>query len=237
MLYVRIIESIASFLKRVLKFKAVRILLSVFLLLFLSNEIMVRWTPFPYQLAEWFAVEPDLRKVDVIIVLSGGADQSRGVLEGVTLAREIYGISLWREGYAPKILISGGKVSEKYLNDSHYMKDLALRMGVPEEAVLMEDESRNTLENMRLSKRVMDDNGLDTALLVTSPLHMRRSLLFARRFGLKAFPAPSPYWIQAKRARNIMTAIKIEMIGMTIYRFFDEETIRKTALFVRESLL
>lgn len=237
MLHIRVIDGLASLLKFVLKFKWLRFLASVFLVLFLAGKILVSWTEFPFKMAEWFAVKADLKKTDVILVLSGGADQDRKVLEGVTLAREIYGIQLWRQGCAPKILFSGGQVSEKYLHDSLYMKELAVNLGVPAEAILVENESRNTLENIRSSKKVMEENGLRTALLVTSPLHMRRSLFFADKFGLKAYPAPSPFWVQAKQGPEIMAQIKIELIGMTVYKFFHEETVRKAALFVRESFL
>ncbi len=237
MSYITLIDKLASFLKTILKFKLLRILVTILAVLYISNEMMIRWTPIPHKIAEWLAVQPDLRKTDVIIVLSGGADQHRKVLEGVTLAREIHGITLWRKGYAPKILFSGGKVSEKYLNDSKYMKKLALDMGVPEEAILVEEKSRNTLENMRFSRKVMEENRLHTALLVTSPLHMKRSLFFAQKFGIDAFPAPSPYWIYAKRGRQLISQMKVEMVGLVIYRYFDEETIRKVSLFVRESFL
>jgi uncharacterized SAM-binding protein YcdF (DUF218 family) len=234
---IRIIDFLASVLKFLLKFRPIRLALLVLAVLFLSQEVVVRWTPLPDKLAKWFAVKPDLKKADVIIVLSGGVDRDREVLEGVTLAREIHGIILWRQGYAPKILFSGGKASEKYLDDALYMKELALKLGVPEEAILTEDKSRNTFENIRLSKKLMDEKGLRSALLVTSPLHIRRGLFFARQFGLNATPAPSPYWIQAQKGREILSAIKIEIMGMFLYRFFDEETIRKAALFVRESFL
>ncbi|MBI5185192.1 MAG: YdcF family protein [Nitrospinae bacterium] len=237
MIYIGIIDFLASALKFFLKFRPIRLVVSVLAVLFISQEVVVRWTPLPFMLAEWFAVKPNLKKADVIIVLSGGADQNRRVLEGVTLGREIHGIILWRQGYAPKILFSGGRVSEKYLNDAMYMKDLAIKLGVPEDAILTEEESRNTLENMRLSKKLMDAKGIRTALLVTSPLHMRRSLFFAGKFGLEAYPAPSPFWIHAQRGREILSSIKIEVMGMFLYNFFDEDTIRKAALFIRESFL
>jgi len=235
MTYLRVIDGLAFFLKILFKYRPLRLILSTLLVLYVTQGILVHWTPLPSILAAWFAVEPDLEKADIIIVLSGGADQGRKVLEGVTLAREVYGITLWRRGYAPRILFSGGRVADNYLNDALYMKETAISLGVPEEAILVEDQSRNTLENIRLSKQLMDARGFRDALLVTSPLHMRRCLAFCQKFGLNAYPAPSPFWIHQKRGEEIFSTIKIELIGMEIYRFFDEETIRKVALFVRES--
>ena len=67
---------------------------------------------------------------------------------------------------------------------------------MPEEAILIENESRNTEENARYAAKMLADRpGRRRVLLVTSSWHMRRALLMFRRHAgdVEVVPAPIDY--------------------------------------------
>ncbi|EOH99497.1 hypothetical protein UAW_00649 [Enterococcus haemoperoxidus ATCC BAA-382] len=89
----------------------------------------------------------------------------------------------------PKILMSGGKGDDEHIAESLAMKNYALEKGIPEEDILVETNSKNTLENMKFSKEIMEQDfgGTDfRALFTTNNFHLFRAGLFAKMANLKA---------------------------------------------------
>jgi uncharacterized SAM-binding protein YcdF (DUF218 family) len=97
---------------------------------------------------------------------------------------------LYFAGRAPKILLSGGALEGKVSEASVMAKSLRQR-GVPESALILENDSRFTYENAKLSDRTMQTKHLKRALLVTSALHMPRALATFIKRGVDTIPAPS----------------------------------------------
>jgi hypothetical protein len=100
--------------------------------------------------------------------------------------RAAHAAALYREGYCPRLLFSGGVVGKSTgPSEAAYMAQVARELGVPEEAMLLETHSRNTFENAALSltllrdRRLLDERG--TILLVSCPWHMRRVVLTVRQ--------------------------------------------------------
>ncbi|MFS0839065.1 YdcF family protein [Paenibacillus sp. 1P03SA] len=110
-------------------------------------------------------------KSDVILVLSG----DRG-------DRTEKGAELYKNGVAPFLMFSGGEV---YRNSkmAGLMKDHAMELGVPEQAIVLEDRADSTYENAVFSKKVIGEHGFKSVTVVSSDFHMRRvKLLFDRVF-------------------------------------------------------
>lgn len=103
-----------------------------------------------------------------------------------------HGITLYRDGVVPVLLMTGGLGKGKRRAESLIARDYAVRQGVPENAILFEDQSHTTLQNMIYAKKVMEAHQLRTALIVSDPIHMRRSMRMARDMGIAARPAPTP---------------------------------------------
>ena len=117
-----------------------------------------------------------LSKADIIIVLAGEKGE-----------RVQYGVELYKQGYADKILLSGGSIvvfpGGQKITWAGLMKDYAIRLGVPENAIIIQEESRDTIEDALLSFKLLQDQNLSSALLVTSPYHSRRAhLIFKQVF-------------------------------------------------------
>ncbi len=150
---------------------------------------------------EWQHLPQELPKADAIVVLGGctqSADYPRPWVE-VTDAgdRLLYGAKLYREGKAPKVILSGGRIDWLGTGSSEAadMATLMAAMGVPTTAMLQDPTSLNTRENAVNVKQIMAAQGIQKILLVTSAIHMPRSLLIFQKLGIDAIPAPTDFII------------------------------------------
>lgn len=104
-------------------------------------------------------------KSDVIVVLSGGD----------TKARAEYGINLYRVGIANKILFVGAAAEDSSPSNASVMAGIAYTSGVPVESVLVEEGSRNTCENAKMAKAIIEQYRFSRITLVTSAYHQLRA--------------------------------------------------------------
>lgn len=87
---------------------------------------------------------------------------------------------LYREGYAPKILFTGGlgRNTEGMLPEPEAVRfaKVAMECGVPKEDILLEDRSRNTKENIEFTRVLLEESGIphDRILGVHQPFMERR---------------------------------------------------------------
>ena len=136
------------------------------------------YTPFIWFLADPLKIMDEPEKSDAIVVFAGGVGESgkagQGYEERVQYAAEFY-----EKGYARHIIFSSGY---SYLfKEPLIMKALAVSLGVPEEAIILEDRARSTYENVSFSKEILERNGWDKILLISSPYHMRRVSLVVKK--------------------------------------------------------
>ncbi len=84
------------------------------------------------------------------------------------------------------LIMSGGQGSDEKLPESVAMKAYAIKNGVPESDILVDDQSKNTYQNMLFSKQIIIDNGLDLqkGIFTTNDYHVFRAAGFARLVGL-----------------------------------------------------
>ncbi len=140
---------------------------------------------------------------DAIVVLGGGtrgSDFPRPVVEiNEAGDRLLYGAKLYHDGAAPVVLVTGGSIDwltpEGIDPEANDMSVLMGMLGVPADALWLEAESRNTYENALYSRQMLDEAGMDEILLVTSAMHMPRSLPLFEAQGLRVIPAPVDYLV------------------------------------------
>ena len=135
---------------------------------------------------------------DAIVVLGGATN---GATHGNRLAdmnaqadRLLHAVALYKERKAPVIIVSGGSRSWE-APESALMAEILQQMGVPEEAIIEERVSRNTLENARYTRDVLAKNKLTRVLLVTSAFHMRRAETMFRLQGVEVIPSATDYQV------------------------------------------
>ena len=133
-----------------------------------------------------------------IVVLSGGR---------IPIAREytnldtVSATSLERLRYASRlakvhqlpILLAGGSVNDERQSEAVLMK-VVLETDLGVQASWLEENSKNTFENAKFSKKVLKDNSIDKVLLVTHAYHMPRAMWCFEDVGLNPVPAPTVFY-------------------------------------------
>lgn len=158
---------------RPLWLRALRRLLWVILIFFVAVFVLVRGS------AYYFAGQPEtaigIDSADVIIVLSAGLTRDTVEIDPFTTARVEKAVSLWAEGAAPVILMSGGRDLNTGLFLSERMKLYAMELGAPRQAILVEGRSVSTFENARFALDVARQEGWRSAIVVTDDFHLLRA--------------------------------------------------------------
>jgi uncharacterized SAM-binding protein YcdF (DUF218 family) len=97
----------------------------------------------------------------------------------------------FHDGLAPLVVVSGGRRWHGALEAERLAAALVAR-GVPESALLREEQSRNTLENARCTRALLALAGRTRIGLVSCDWHLPRALWIFRRAGFEVEPLPAP---------------------------------------------
>ncbi|NEQ80238.1 MAG: YdcF family protein [Moorea sp. SIO2I5] len=212
---------------------------------------------------EWqYLPNSELPEADVIVILGGATKPPfppRPTPEVDEAGdRVLYGAQLYREGKAPWVIPAGGRIvwgsssnnsnqrlssqtgqsSQQLASESEDMAQILEDLGVPRSAIIQESRSLNTHQNAVNVRKILDQRDLRKVLLVTSAIHMPRSVLVFRRQGIDVIPAPTDFLVSqheldepssstqaallhslpnADQLSKITRAIK-EYIGIVAYR-------------------
>ena len=131
-------------------------------------------------------------RYDAIVVL--GAAVRKGGKPGAALRRRSdTAIALYRHGYAPAIIASGG-VGKYPPAEAKVFRRWAIAKGVPAGAIMMEFHSRSTAENVLLSAKLLNEIGARKIVVVTDGYHLMRATFGFRKLGFETdgFAARSP---------------------------------------------
>jgi len=109
---------------------------------------------------------------------------------------------LYKTGKVKKLLITGGSgdLLQKTPSEAVKLKDFLLRIGVPEEDIIMEPAARNTYENAVFTQTMLTEQfpGAN-CLLITSASHMRRSIGCYKKAGVKFTPFSVDFMAEKNR--------------------------------------
>ena len=160
---------------------------------------------------------------DVAIVL-GAAANSQGV-SPVYAERINHGIWLYNHDFVDHIIMTGGVTPGNNFSEASKAKEYALSKGVPDDAIILEEESKITQENLENSKEIMARLGLKTCIVVSDPLHMKRAMLIAKDYGMDAYssPTPSSRYITLKTKLPFLLREEFYYVGYNIFKIFGVE--------------
>ncbi len=149
------------------------------------------------------------QKSDVMIVLGCQAwgDTPSPMLE----YRLEKALDLYNKGLGGYIIVSGGRGKDEKFTEAHVMKEWLQKNGVDGDKIIEEEKSTSTFENIKYSKKIIEDKKFKTAVIVSSDFHIFRSLKLAERLGVKASGAPSPTVDYLKfyyYSREILSVVK-----------------------------
>jgi uncharacterized SAM-binding protein YcdF (DUF218 family) len=125
------------------------------------------------------------RRADAIIVLGSAVWPNERPSPSLN-ARTQHALALYQAGYAPYLILCGG-VGGNPPSEAEVMRRIAASAGVPAEALVLEDRSHSTEENLANAKKLMDARGWRSAVIVSDPFHLSRAETMARDLGIEAY--------------------------------------------------
>lgn len=154
--------------------------------------------------AVWIAIGPPVtgtERGETAIVL--GAAVLGDAPSPVFAARLDHAAMLYNDGRVARVLVTGGRSPEDSLSEAAAGAAYLQAQGVPEAAILREDRSHTTRENLANARAVLGEGARAPVLIVSDPLHMRRAMAMAVREGFDAQASPTP----TTRYRSLATQI------------------------------
>jgi uncharacterized SAM-binding protein YcdF (DUF218 family) len=160
----------------------------------------------------------EAQPADAIVVL--GAAQYDGRPSQILAARLAHAVDLYEAGMAPLIVVTGGKREGDRTTEAAVAREYAVSRGVPDSAILAEDQGRTTLESLERVADLFREHGLRTAIFVSDRTHMLRVLRIATDQGLVAWGSPTttspletnPYW-QVEATVHEIGALGVYFVG------------------------
>ena len=178
----------------------------------------------------------NLPTADAIVVLGGSVKPQIPPRPAVDLAesgdRVLYGAQLYREGKAPLVIMSGGRINWKGGGppEAGDMAAVATTLGVPAAAILQEPNSLNTYENAVEVKKILQAKGIQRILLVTSALHMPRSLAIFQKQGIDTIPAPTDFLVTNQEIQEINSSPQATILNVLP----DSDRLQQTTRAIKE---
>ena len=132
----------------------------------------------------WASGQDHRQSADAIIVL--GAAQYDGEPSGALAGRLDHAYELWAERLAPYVVVTGGNQPGDRFTEGLTGYAYLRSKGVPEDALLVEVQARDTYEALSASKVIFEERGLGRAILVSDPYHNLRLQGIADELDLRA---------------------------------------------------
>jgi uncharacterized SAM-binding protein YcdF (DUF218 family) len=98
-----------------------------------------------------------------------------------------------RNGKVCIVIVSGGDPHKLGVSEAKVYGAVLVKAGVDPADLVMEGRSLNTWQNAQFCAAWLNDHPQDQVILVTSGLHLRRSILYFAHFGVHAVPEPGDY--------------------------------------------
>jgi uncharacterized SAM-binding protein YcdF (DUF218 family) len=88
-------------------------------------------------------------------------------------------------GYGKYIIVTGGQGKNENMPEGNVMKNYLIENGIDKDKVLVENKSKNTYENFKYSKDIIDKKGFEEIVVVSSRFHLLRASITSKKFNLK----------------------------------------------------
>ncbi len=166
---------------------------------FCANGTVTSWLVNPLENGLKINKKTAIDQHKAMIVLGGGTSRSKhhpslGIMSysRILTAATIYQQGL-KNGIHYTIFLSGGAVPPNTLIEASLLQKTLIALGVPKQAIVMENHSQNTRQNAAFLKPLLKKYPFKSYLLVTGGLHMKRAQQWFSYYGIKTTPYPSDY--------------------------------------------
>ena len=153
-----------------------------------------------------------LAAATAVAMISGTARSPQPDSTVIVLGARVYGdkvsrsmkgrldaaISYLNDNPGSACIVSGGRGDDEIVTEASVMYRYLMEHGISEDRIYIEDESTDTEENLRFSKKIIQEQQLkDHVALATNDYHAYRAKTYARREGIEAevIPAPTIWWL------------------------------------------
>lgn len=149
---------------------------------YITLGLVVSWGAWAMALDNIGKKAPKTETFDALVVL-GCAVRPDGTPSAALRRRTMHAVDLWHQGMAPRIIMTGG-VGRHAPAESVVSAAIAKAHGVPNDAILIEDQSTNTRENAHFASTVLSTASTWSVLVVTDGYHCWRSRrIFSQHFA------------------------------------------------------
>ena len=180
---------------------------AIALLLAITYLWLCSTTPVMYSvvgsLERQYVTTGDLPSADAIVLLGGATRPAIAPRPDVDLQDEsdrmMRAAQLYRDGKSSLVVASGGRLKwdDAALpieeSEAYDMSRILQLLGVPEDSIILEPNSRNTYENAIFTQPILEERDITRILLVTSAMHMPRSVQIFQKLGIDVIPAPTDF--------------------------------------------
>ena len=164
--------------------------------------------------------DDEVSPAEAIVVL--GAAQYDGVPSPVFEARLEQAAHLFDTDVSDTIIVTGGKQPGDRFTESEAGETYLIEHGVSAERILLEEQGTTTLESLRGVADIAEQQGIDSVLLVSDPLHSRRIKTMALDLGFEAaYTSPASYVeLNRSRATKVRELVH-EVASLLAYQWFN----------------
>lgn len=137
-----------------------------------------------FQIYIWTGSDKEIKNSDTIIVLGCKVDRktpTASLQERTEKAEKLY-----KSNKAEYIIVSGGKGRGEDITEAECMKNILINDGIDKEKIIIEDKSKNTQENIKFSKEIMEIRNLKNAIVVSNKFHLRRAAMICKKNKVNA---------------------------------------------------
>lgn len=182
--------------------------------------LLIFYTPIIWVLAKPLVISEAPKRSDAIAVLGGGIGESGKVGQGYE-ERVEYAVELYKKGYASHILFLSGYTH--IFKETLVMKALAVSLGVPENAVILESRATNTYESALFIKEMINREHWGRVILLSSPYHMKRLSKVFIKLGYSPYVVYTPIPNSTFYAHNLTglfnKKITLKQIGGILHEY------------------
>lgn len=196
------------------RFRRIALVVAVVLVVVLAYPTWLAWRIWDQ------SHNDEVRAADAIVVL--GAAQYDGRPSPVLKARLDHALYLYEEDLSPTVIVTGGRREGDRFAEAEVGAMYLESEGVPAEAILAEEEGTTTLESLERVQELSRDEGIDSVLLVSDPLHSERVKTMAEDLGFEeAWASPASYVELNRTRRTKVQELLHEVASLAAYELFD----------------
>ncbi len=188
-----------AFLKRIKSCRTILILILAYVLA-IGSGLVPYLLLIPLQAPFVDLAIPQWKKNNAIVLLGGGTTRPLGsdtytpsamIYSRIYKTAELY-FSCTKQ-YSCKIIISGGPIQNAQKSDALVYERTLMKLGVSHDDFILELNSTDTQTNAEFTSAILKKSHFDQVILVTSGIHLKRSLMWFTYFGVQAQPALADY--------------------------------------------